>query len=425
MLSAPFSSLASSATSSNATSSNAGQLLKAVDIVSMSSGDTPAYSVYASVYDSAGKWVTTVKGTYQYSTASWAYYKWPDRPEGSGTYYHDVFYSIPKAGLPSSGNYGVEWTFNQGDQGLTWKAAWLSVFAYKNGVKGETTSGFGDISGRFEVKCTANMKIGYQSSVVNLATSFAPSRRLDLLVPLSEPFSFTFGQQVGGTVVSPDVSSGSSSAVDVQIEQGQQMIEKQENIIEQIINTTQTISNQLTAFWDQLAGVMTNLFDLMKSQQDDLLNADRENTEDIMGNQDSNTGKLVDKLEDTKTGIINGIIEGLKSLFIPSEGYFQAKFEELNDFFSERLGLLYLPFDVIGNLVDIYMNAGVSDAVLTFPGFAIMGIQVWPDIPFNLTAFLESDFGVLLEACRIGTAVIIVFNFLQLIDTIYRKVVEE
>lgn len=125
----------------------------------------------------------------------------------------------------------------------------------------------------------------------------------------SDDFGFGFNGEIkiGFFKVSedtpPDVSSPGTSSGDVDNDISnsmQQQVEQGDTIIELIKNTIQTISSQLTAFWDQLAGEFTNLYNKMNAHHaedlakvDEQINADRENTEDLISNQDKNTDTMV------------------------------------------------------------------------------------------------------------------------------------
>lgn len=83
-------------------------------------------------------------------------------------------------------------------------------------------------------------------------------------------------------------------------------MEQGETIIELIKNTIQTISSQLTAFWNQLAGEFTNLYNKMNQQHADQLQADRDNTEDIINSQESNTTNIINNNNENTEKITNG-----------------------------------------------------------------------------------------------------------------------
>lgn len=198
---------------------------------------------------------------------------------------------------------------------------------------------------------------------------------------LSSDASVQGGSPDSGNV-EQDISQSISNNTAQQVEQG-------ETIIELIKNTIQTISSQLTAFWNQLAGEFTNLYAKMTQQHSEHLQADRDNTDDIIAADNANTDKVTGAIE--KHG--NFIIEGLKSLFIPSDEYFKSWFDGMYQFFNDRLGFLMLPVDLLVRMVDIYTSAGSSSAGIPFPEFKWMdGTVIIPaqTVQFD---FLSTDWG--------------------------------
>ena len=100
------------------------------------------------------------------------------------------------------------------------------------------------------------------------------------------------------TTVSPDYTTagGSQTSQDVQsniADNTAQQVEQGDTNIELIKNKIQTISSQLTAFWNQLAGEFTNLFNKMNQQHTEQLEADRTNTEDMIAAEESNTTNII------------------------------------------------------------------------------------------------------------------------------------
>ena len=96
--------------------------------------------------------------------------------------------------------------------------------------------------------------------------------------------------------VSGIVSDISSSVTNV-VQNTGQIVNLQTRTNELIIEVVKTISNQLAAFWDQLAGEFTNLYNKMNDHHNELMDADRTNVEDHMENDDKNTDRIIDALE--------------------------------------------------------------------------------------------------------------------------------
>lgn len=81
------------------------------------------------------------------------------------------------------------------------------------------------------------------------------------------------------------------------------------------------------------------------------------------------TGKgILGKITEFFGSFFENIINALKSLFIPEDGYFSDFFTRLNDFFSEKLGFLYEPIELFLDFLNAIQNASVGASPgLTFP----------------------------------------------------------
>ena len=84
------------------------------------------------------------------------------------------------------------------------------------------------------------------------------------------------------------------------------LVQKQDTIIDQIVDTTQTISNQLHSFWNQLAGEFTNMYNKMNQHHSEDLAANRRNTEDIIDSQESNTTNIINNNNANTDKLANG-----------------------------------------------------------------------------------------------------------------------
>ena len=197
-----------------------------------------------------------------------------------------------------------------------------------------------------------------------------------------------------------------------------QQVEQGDTIIELIKNTIQTISFQLTSFWNQLAGEFTNLYNKMNTQHAEQLEADRMNTDNIIAADDANTNKVTTAIEFHG----NFIIEGLKKLFIPSDEYFKAYFDDLYSWFSERFGFLSFPIDLLLEVIDIFVNSSQTDCVLVLPSFTIMENLLWPEMSFNLTEFLNTNFSFVVVAIKTVTSIYLVMAFVQLCEEKWNEV---
>ena len=206
------------------------------------------------------------------------------------------------------------------------------------------------------------------------------------------------------------------------------------NAVNNVANqVTGSINSQTNTLSDKIQGQTNTITDNQNQNTDKVIknqdeNTDKvvknqdENTDKLTKNQDENTNKVTEKLEDVKTGIISGIIEGLKNLFIPSEDFFKSYFDDLYSWFGERLGFLSFPIDLLAELAEMFLGSSSTDCILTLPSFSISGFKLWEESSFNLTSFLNENFKFVLDAIKLGTSVILVFNFIHLCERKWEEV---
>lgn len=78
----------------------------------------------------------------------------------------------------------------------------------------------------------------------------------------------------------------------------------------------------------------------------------------------------------------------LKDLFIPTKEQMQGLFVDLQDFFSDKLGFLWFPFDLAITIVDTF-TYGSADSVITVPPISINilgGIKLYSGGQFDMDA---------------------------------------
>ena len=272
----------------------------------ISSGDDDITVPWAGVYNrSTGKWVKDVKGTYKSTSNGYKRYTWPEFNDDS-LYYHVFFYYVQDDQLPAPGTYGCVFTFAQGNINIRPTSANVMLRSSADNVsysQKTTTANLTSSNGVFTGTC--NVVIDYKTSDF-WARIMIPEYLtvVDLLVPVSNPFKFTFDEQAGATATPP--SYGSSTPEDAMAEGINQQVEQSNTIIGLIKNTIQTISSQLTAFWNQLAGEFTNLYNKMNAQHAEQLEADRSNTEDIIDAEQANTTNIINNNNQNTEKITNG-----------------------------------------------------------------------------------------------------------------------
>ena len=226
----------------------------------------------------------------------------------------------------------------------------------------------------------------------------------DVLVP-QKPVQFTYSSYDAPSVSTPDINAG-VSAGDALITVTGQVNATVTSIDGSIKKLIQTIVNQLDALWDQFAGVFTNMFtawnthvstitqaiqnqgSVVSDGLQDVTHEVSQGTDEVKENQDKNTNIITNAL----SALGNFIIEGLKGLFIPSDEFFSTWFNDLYEFFSDRLGFLMLPVDLVVDFAGLIADADSSFAGVPFPEISWDGTVI---VSSQMVGFdvLETDWG--------------------------------
>lgn len=123
------------------------------------------------------------------------------------------------------------------------------------------------------------------------------------------------------------------------------------------------------------------------------------------------------------TDFFGSFFENLKGLFVPEDGYFSDFFNRLNDFFADKLGMLYAPIDMFITFLNTIKDASSTDSGITFPELAWDGTVIIPETKFSFST-ITKDFPGLQEKIYFVTDVILVGAVLWLLQVKLKEVLE-
>ena len=115
--------------------------------------------------------------------------------------------------------------------------------------------------------------------------------------------------------------------------------------------------------------------------------------------------------------LIELLLEALKSLFIPSNDFFDTFFTDLKDWFSARFGFLFYPFELIINLLNRILSINLSEPEFTIPNIVepSTGGTLIAARKYNLNSILEnSAFKTMHDIYLVIVDAIIVFGLINL-----------
>ena len=339
------------------------------------------------------------------------YFSVPLLPDYSSTEY--CLFSLDKSVIPNPGKYSVSVHFGSNTGGFTYDGFQVEyIQSFKSANTKFTQLDVNAVQSSGDYSYDTAFQIDSSVTRLTFISKFKPPAPL----PYGGYFSVSFTRLNNASDVgfSPPSYTTSDDINQNIADNTSQMVEKQDTIIDQIMDVTQTISSQLTAFWNQLAGEFTNLYNKMNQQHQESM----DKVDDQIDNDNANTDKVTTAIEAHG----NFIIEGLKKLFIPSDEYFKAYFDDLYSWFSERFGFLSFPIDLLLEVIDIFVNSSQTDCVLVLPSFTIMENLLWPEMSFNLTEFLNTNFSFVVVAIKTVTSIYLVMAFVQLCEEKWNEV---
>lgn len=166
-----------------------------------------------------------------------------------------------------------------------------------------------------------------------------------------------------------------------------------EELKDSIDNQTEEHRNMFQRLGDRISGFFTDLTSSIKGFFDDLL---------------------------------TGILDGIKKLFVPEEGYFTEYFAAWDQWMNDHFGALYYPFDLMLDVLNRFLTLEVPEKpVITFPSihFRIPGqgiVKLTDAVEFNIyTAYTANgvfggSFGALYRSYQVIVTAIFVFSLANL-----------
>ncbi len=170
-------------------------------------------------------------------------------------------------------------------------------------------------------------------------------------VSVNDTYSYTFSYSIDNNGKTNTLLSGISNIMS-------NLLGVFQNVYDAIINLPGLIASNLKAFFDSIVSAVNN----MKSAITNAINEIRQWLDELL----------------------SGILDGLKSLFIPEEEFFSNYFNDLHDFFSEKLGILIYPFDLFINLMNRFNSLQKGECVIQIPEIKFMNHVLLQQTSYDL-----------------------------------------
>lgn len=115
------------------------------------------------------------------------------------------------------------------------------------------------------------------------------------------------------------------------------------------------------------------------------------------------------------------LFEGIKSLFVPSDDFFSNYFTELKNWFSDRLGFLFYPFELIIDVLNGILGINLNEPIFNIPDMyePVTGGKFISATTFNLNTLIEND--ILKNVHNIYLVCVDAFIVIGLVNLFKRK----
>lgn len=126
--------------------------------------------------------------------------------------------------------------------------------------------------------------------------------------------------------------------------------------------------------------------------------------------------------------LIELLVDAIKSLFIPSDDFFGNYFTDLKEWFSDRLGFLFYPFELIIDILTKILSINFSEPIFNVPNISepFTGHKIINAITFNLNSLLENNiFNTVHSIYFICVDAFITFKLVNLFKRKYEEVTEK
>lgn len=132
---------------------------------------------------------------------------------------------------------------------------------------------------------------------------------------------------------------------------------------------------------------------------------------------------IFDKIADFFASFFSNLMDSIKGLFIPEDGFFSDYFSRLNDFFNEKLGILYLPIDFFIRILTGVKDAKLGQYSLEFPGLVWDGIVVIPKQSFTIKTMMNNN-KTLINIAHYSRLVVDYIMVISVLNLLYNKLKE-
>lgn len=131
----------------------------------------------------------------------------------------------------------------------------------------------------------------------------------------------------------------------------------------------------------------------------------------------------LDAIKQAVNAVATSILDGIKSLFIPDEGYFDGLFNRLNTFFSERFGFLYFPIEHFISWCNRLLTLTDAAPYVTIPEVKYEGEVFIPAMTYTFDFLANEPWATIHDLYLMAIDVALIMSFVHLLQRKYEEVI--
>lgn len=160
---------------------------------------------------------------------------------------------------------------------------------------------------------------------------------------------------------------------------------------------------------------VVNQADVQQNQLIEEGNKLQEESNKLQEEENEISGNILDKISDFFGGFFDNLINLFTSVFVPEDGYFEDYFARLNEFFSEKLGMLYVPIEILLEFLRMFLDSPSLNPGFYFPGVEWGGFQIIEPQSVNLSLIINQIPG-LQDTIYFVSDVVLIFSVIYLLQ---------
>lgn len=270
-------------------------------------------------------------------------------------------------------------------------------FSYNYSAFGLTITGF---------NCNGNV-----TNIVKSGTFYAPD------VTFADNFEIEWIMEIIDTLAQSGEDISSILSKITQIYNSVDTVESKLTTISSYLSTIKTDNAAIKADVDAILAKLNTYLGSLQSSIDKGNDLQEENNA-LQEENNETTKNIFSSITDFFGSFFQNLIDTIIGVIVPSSEEMSSLFDRLNTFFSNTFDFLYFPFDFIITVFDIFLNSDSSTG-LTFPGFSIMGHQVWGNQTYDLAD--DELVNIILGYVRMGTGGLLAFAFVGYLRNFFEK----